>query len=81
MHSHETRDRLERCRTEIAGADLSDEMRLLAYNLVHHLLEMNAARRLRPSVFLLALESLEFVPELQDCVAELRDSVTWNRAD
>lgn len=76
MHSPQTRARLERCRVVLANADLSDEMRQLAINLLDHLLEMHGAQRLRAPVFLLALDSLELVPGLEDCVAALRDTAS-----
>lgn len=72
MHSPETRAQLEKCRTVVADADVSDELRLLARNLIDHLLEMHDARRMRGAVLLLALDSLELVPGLEDCVAKLR---------
>ena len=74
MHSPETRANLERCRAVLAEADVSDEMRQLARNLIDHLLEMHDAKRLRGLVFLLALDSLELVPGLEDCVALLRET-------
>lgn len=72
MHSPETRAQLEQCRTIVADAEVADELRLLARNLIDHLLEMHDARRMRGSVLLLALDSLELVPGMEDCVAKLR---------
>lgn len=72
MHSPETRAQLEQCRAVVADADVSDEMRHLARNLIDHLLEMHAARRMRGSVLLLALDSLELIPGLEDSVQRLR---------
>jgi hypothetical protein len=72
MHSPETRAQLEQCRTIVADADVSDELRVLARSLLDHLVEMHDARRLRIPVFLLALDSLELVPGIEDCVAKLR---------
>lgn len=72
MHSPQTRANLEHCRCVLAGAEVSDEMRQLASNLLQHLLEMHDAQRLRIPVFLLALDSLELIPGLEDCVAQLR---------
>lgn len=75
MHSPETRARLEQCRAIVADADVSDELRLLARNLIEHLIEMHDARRMRGSVLLLALDSLELVPGLEDSVQQLRSTV------
>ncbi|WP_156373260.1 hypothetical protein [Pseudorhodoferax sp. Leaf267] len=51
---------------------MTDELRVLARDLLDHLLEMHDARRMRPSVLLLALDSLELVPGLEDPVRALR---------
>lgn len=72
MHSPATRATLEHCRSVVADADVSDELRVLARNLLDHLLEMHDAHRMRASVLLLALDSLELVPGLEDCVSKLR---------
>lgn len=80
MHSPATRATLEHCRKLVADADVSDELRMLARNLLDHLLEMHDARRMRVSVFLLALESLELVPGLEDCVSRLRATAAREQA-
>lgn len=72
MHSPETRAQLELCRAIVVDADVSDELRQLARNLIDHLIEMHDARRLRAPVFLLAVDSLELVPGMEDCAAKLR---------
>lgn len=72
MHSPATRDALVRCRRIVADAGVTDELRVLARDLLDHLLEMHDARRMRPSVLLLALDSLELVPGLEDPVRALR---------
>nr|WP_145552812.1 hypothetical protein [Variovorax boronicumulans] len=63
---------LEQCRDVVADADVTEELRVLARNLLDHLIEMHDARRMRIPVFLLALDSLELVPGLDDCVEKLR---------
>lgn len=72
MQSPATRETLEHCRRVVAEADTNDELRVLAGNLIDHLLEMHDAHRMRVSVLLLALDSLELVPGLEDCVSKLR---------
>lgn len=72
MHSPQTRASLEDCRAVLADADASDEMRQLANNLLDHLLEMHDAHRMRVSVLLLALDSLELVPGMENAVSKLR---------
>lgn len=72
MHSPQTRANLLRCLAVVEDADVSDELQQLARNLLDHLLEMHDAQRLRIPVFLLALDSLELVPGLEDCVSKLR---------
>lgn len=76
MHSPQTRVNIEHCRSVLEGADLSDEMRQLASNFLNHLMEMHDAQRLRIPVFLLALDSLELVPGLEDCVRNMRATAT-----
>lgn len=80
MHSPQTRANLEHSRTVLAGAEVSDEVRQLASKLIDHLLEMHDAKRLRISVLLLALESLELVPGMEDCVNGLRAHVSEESA-
>lgn len=80
MHSPQIRATLEHCRTVLAGSDQSDDMRRLAENLLTHLLEMHDARRLRIPVFLLALDSLELVPGLGDCIAQMRATANREQA-
>jgi hypothetical protein len=80
MHSPATRATLEHCRNLVADADLSDELRMLARNRLDHLLEMHDARRMHVSVFLLALDSLELVPGLEDCVSWLRATAAREHA-
>lgn len=60
------------CRRVLAASEVAPEMRSLAENLLDHVLEMHEARRLRIPVFLLALDTLELVPGLEECVAEMR---------
>lgn len=72
MHSPATRATLVHCRTVVADANVDDELRALARDLLDHLLEMHDAQRMRASVLLLALDSLQLVPGLEDCVSELR---------
>lgn len=80
MHSPQTRANLQLCRAVVADADMSDEFRQLASNLLDHLLEMHDAQRLRIPVFLLALDSLELVPGLEDCVSKLRATAARERS-
>lgn len=75
MHSPGTRMELLRCRQTLASAEVSDELRQLADDLLDRLLGMHDARRLNGPVFLLALESLELVPGLEDSVKALRAAV------
>lgn len=72
MHTPETRAQLERCREVVADADVSDELRCLARDLIDHLIQMHSARRMRASVVLLAIDALELVPGIEDCVKKLR---------
>jgi hypothetical protein len=72
MHAEQTRLLLDQCRTILVDAHVSDEMRALADDLVVRLQGMHDARRLNVPVFALALDSLELVPELGDCVAQMR---------
>lgn len=80
MHSPQTRANLLRCRAVVEDADVSDELQQLARNLLDHLLEMHDAQRLRIPVFLLALDSLELVPGLEECVAKLREAAALEQA-
>ena len=80
MRTPQTRVNLENCRTALADADASDEMRQLASNLLDHLVEMHDAHRMRASVLLLALDSLELVPGLEECVAKLREAAALEQA-
>ena len=80
MHTPQTRVHLENCRTALAHADASDEMRQLASNLIDHLVEMHDAHRMRVSVLLLALDSLELVPGLEDAVNKLRATAAREQA-
>jgi hypothetical protein len=80
MHSPETRAQLEQCRSVLADVDVSEELRELAANLIAHLLDMHDTRRLRIPVFLLALDSLELVPGLEDCVGKLRATAAREQA-
>lgn len=80
MHSPATRETLEYCRRVVADADASDELRVLAGTLLDHLLEMHDAHRMRVPVLLLALDSLELVPGLEDCVSQLRATATREHA-
>lgn len=75
MHSARTRTELLRCREALAQAEVSDELRELAEELLERLLGMHDARRLNGPVFLLALDSLELVPGLQASVEALRAAV------
>jgi hypothetical protein len=75
MHSAETRTQLEQCRRVLARADTSEEMRLLADDLLTRLLHMHDERTLHASVLLLALDSLELVAELEPCVAAIRTRI------
>ena len=80
MHTPQTRVHLENCRTALAAADASDEMRQLASNLIDHLVEMHDAHRMRVSVLLLALDSLELVPGLENAVNKLRATAAREQA-
>ena len=80
MHTPQTRVHLEDCRTALADADASDEMRQLASNLIDHLVEMHDAHRMRVSVLLLALDSLELVPGLENAVNKLRATAAREQA-
>lgn len=80
MHTPQTRVHLENCRTALAAADASDEMRQLASNLIDHLVEMHDAHRMRMSVLLLALDSLELVPGLETAVNKLRATAAREQA-
>jgi hypothetical protein len=53
---------------------------MLAGNLLDHLLEMHDAHRMRVPVLLLALDSLELVPGLEDCVSKLRATAAREHA-
>ncbi len=64
-----------RCREVLAAAQVSDDLRQLANDLLDRLLGMHDARRLNGPVFLLALESLELVPGLEASVSSLRAAV------
>ena len=80
MQSTDTHEHLVRCRVIVADADISDELRLLGRNLLDHLIEMNEAQRLCAPVFLVALDSLELVPGLEDGMAALRATVNRQSA-
>lgn len=80
MHSPQTRVNLLRCLAVVEDADVSDEMRQLATDLLDHLVEMHDAHRMRASVLLLALDSLELVPGLEECVAKLREAAALEQA-
>jgi hypothetical protein len=67
-----TRVCLEQCRAVVADADLNDELQQLGSDLIGHLLAMHADKRLNTQILLLALQSLELVPGLEDAVSELR---------
>lgn len=75
MHSPRTRMELVRCRQALAQAEVSEELRQLADELLDRLMGMHDARRLNGPVFLLALDSLDLVPGLQASVAALRAAV------
>ncbi|WP_156373430.1 hypothetical protein [Pseudorhodoferax sp. Leaf267] len=60
---------------------MTDELRVLARNLLDHLLEMHDAQRMRVPVLLLALDSLELVPGLEDQVSALRAVALREHAD
>lgn len=75
MHSPRTRMELLRCRHALEAAEMSDELRELADDLLDRLMGMHDARRLNGPVFLLALDSLELVPGLQASVQALRAAV------
>lgn len=75
MHSPRTRMALLRCREVLAQAEVSDELRGLAEELLDRLLGMHDAQRLNGPVFLLALDSLDLVPGLQAPVQALRAAV------
>lgn len=64
-----------RCREVLAAAQVSDDLRQLANDLLDRLLGMHDARRLNGPIFLLALESLELVPGLEASVSSLRAAV------
>lgn len=81
MHSPQTRANIEHCRSVLAEGNGSDEMRQLASNLLNHLLKMHDAQRLRIPVFLLALDSLELVPGLEDEVSKLRATAAREQAE
>lgn len=63
------------CREVLAQAEVSDELRELAEELLDRLLGMHDAQRLNGPVFLLALDSLDLVPGLQAPVQALRAAV------
>ena len=65
----------------MADADLSDEFRQLVSNLLDLLLELHDAQRLRIPMFVLALDSLQLVPGLEDCVAQLRATAAREQAE
>jgi hypothetical protein len=75
MHSPRTRLELQRCRQTLATAEVPDELRQLADDLLDRLVGMHDARRLNGPVFLLALDSLELVPGLEASVQALRAAV------
>ncbi|MGC3986367.1 MAG: hypothetical protein QM777_17510 [Pseudorhodoferax sp.] len=66
---------LLRCRRTLAELEVSEELRQLADELLDRLMGMHDARRLNGPVFLLALDSLDLVPGLQDSVQALRAAV------
>lgn len=66
---------LVRCRQALAQAEVSEELRQLADELLDRLMGMHDARRLNGPVFLLALDSLEMVPGLEASVQALRAAV------
>lgn len=68
------------CRAVVADSNVDVELRVLARDLLDHLLEMHDARRMRASVLLLALDSLELVPGLEDCVNKLRETAAREQA-
>lgn len=80
MHFPATRATLKHCRSVVADADESAELRVLARNLLDHLAELHDADRMRVSVLLLALDSLELVPGLEDCVSKLRATAAREQA-
>jgi hypothetical protein len=75
-----TRVCLERCRAVVADADVNDELRQLGSDLIGHLLAMHADKRLNPQILLLALQSLELVPGLEDAVSKLRATAALDQA-
>lgn len=75
MNTPETRERLHECLAALAECNVSDELRQLSIDLLGHLLSMHADQRLNGPVFLLALDTLELVPGLEDQVARLRATV------
>ncbi|KQP19490.1 MAG: hypothetical protein DI587_23670 [Variovorax paradoxus] len=66
---------LVRCRQALAEAEVPEELRQLADELLDRLMGMHDARRLNGPVFLLALDSLEMVPGLEASVQALRAAV------
>jgi hypothetical protein len=75
MNTPDTRARLHDCLNALAECDVSDELRQLSIDLLGHLLSMHADQRLNGPVFLLALDTLELVPGLEDHVERLRATV------
>lgn len=78
MHTDVTRDQLEQCRSALATADASDEMRALAGDLLDKLLRMHDGGRLGREVLLLVLDSLALIPDLGTFVDRLRSQVEEN---
>ncbi|WP_147283035.1 hypothetical protein [Pseudorhodoferax soli] len=64
----------------MASADVNDELRQLGSDLICHLLAMHADGRLNPQILLLALQSLELVPGLEDAVSKLRATAAREQA-
>nr|WP_145550065.1 hypothetical protein [Variovorax boronicumulans] len=81
MQSPETRACLEECRVVVADADVDDDQRQLGLDLIGHLLAMHADRRLNSQILLLALQSLEMVPGLDDQFERLRSTANRELLD
>ncbi|RCW63643.1 hypothetical protein [Pseudorhodoferax soli] len=72
MQPNIPRDQLEQCLSALAHAEASDEMRSLAQDLLESLLRLQSADRLTKDVFMLALDSLALIPDLEPHIAGLK---------
>lgn len=73
MPSSDVRSKLEHCRFLLGGIAIPPALDGLAFDLIDHLIELDAVGRLTPAFLMLSMKAFEGVVELEPVVAPLAE--------